>query len=278
LATSSSYAWRTSSSPRRRALASSATATSTCVLSAMSDASRALLSPATICLKSSTRATVNSSASMRSHSAWSCVATMLRSRCLWSSRIFLPSDASDALSFAMDASTSALDARFASSIDSLSCDSARTFRDVARSISSRRSGSISLEMTSMSSKPLTAPATASSASSSTTSSISSKRSSAPSARFSSVRTFGSNVASCDCISVRAASFVTSSSKTSTTSASVGCSIRSDVGVELKGVRSGVERRRGRVLKARARRRDATGKVLKKRRSPRRRGRTGTSVR
>ena len=41
---------------------------------------------------------------------------------------------------------------------------------------------------------------------------------------------------------------------------------------------GVERRRGRVLKARDERRDAQGKVLKKRRSPRRRGRMGTSVR
>jgi hypothetical protein len=41
---------------------------------------------------------------------------------------------------------------------------------------------------------------------------------------------------------------------------------------------GVERRRGRVLKARDERRDAQGKVLKKRRSPRRRDRMGTSVR
>jgi hypothetical protein len=51
------------------------------------------------------------------------------------------------------------------------------------------------------------------------------------------------------------------------------------GVELKGVRSGVERRRGRGLKARdPGRRDAPGrKVLKDRRSPRVRGRTGTSV-
>eukprot|EP00982_Pelagococcus_subviridis_P014823 31359-Pelagococcus_subviridis.AAC.7 len=56
------------------------------------------------------------------------------------------------------------------------------------------------------------------------------------------------------------------------------SIRSDVGVELKGVRSGVERRRGRRSKPRGGRRDTPGdKVLKKRRSPRRRGRMGTSV-
>jgi hypothetical protein len=40
---------------------------------------------------------------------------------------------------------------------------------------------------------------------------------------------------------------------------------------------GVERRRGRGSKARAGRRDAPGKVLKDRRSPRRRGRMGTSV-
>ena len=40
---------------------------------------------------------------------------------------------------------------------------------------------------------------------------------------------------------------------------------------------GVERRRGRRLKARDGRRDAPGKVLKDRRSPRRRGRMGTSV-
>ena len=54
--------------------------------------------------------------------------------------------------------------------------------------------------------------------------------------------------------------------------------RRDVGVKLKGVRSGVERRRGRVLKARdPGRRDAPGKVLKERRSPRRRDRMGTSV-
>ena len=46
---------------------------------------------------------------------------------------------------------------------------------------------------------------------------------------------------------------------------------------MKGVRSGVERRRGRGLKAGGVRRDAPGKVLKKRRSPRERGRTGTSV-
>ena len=61
--------------------------------------------------------------------------------------------------------------------------------------------------------------------------------------------------------------------------SQGRSIRSDdVGVELKGVRSGVERRRGRGLKARdPGRRDAPGKVLKDRRSPRERGRMGTSV-
>ena len=40
----------------------------------------------------------------------------------------------------------------------------------------------------------------------------------------------------------------------------------------------VERRRGWVLKARGGRRDTTGKVLKERRSPSRRGRMGTSVR
>jgi hypothetical protein len=40
---------------------------------------------------------------------------------------------------------------------------------------------------------------------------------------------------------------------------------------------GVERRRGRGLKARGGRRDTTTKVLKDRRSPRRRGRMGTSV-
>eukprot|EP00982_Pelagococcus_subviridis_P016995 31505-Pelagococcus_subviridis.AAC.13 len=48
-------------------------------------------------------------------------------------------------------------------------------------------------------------------------------------------------------------------------------------VELKGVRSGVERRRGRVLKARGGWRETTAKVLKERRSPRERGRAGTSV-
>ena len=54
----------------------------------------------------------------------------------------------------------------------------------------------------------------------------------------------------------------------------------DIGVDLKGVRSGVERRRGvSGLKARGGRGDAPGeKVLKDRRSPRERGRTGTSVR
>ena len=54
-------------------------------------------------------------------------------------------------------------------------------------------------------------------------------------------------------------------------------LRANVGVELKGVRSGVERQRGRGLKARGARRDATGKVLKESRSPRQRGRMGTSV-
>eukprot|EP00982_Pelagococcus_subviridis_P011999 31135-Pelagococcus_subviridis.AAC.30 len=39
----------------------------------------------------------------------------------------------------------------------------------------------------------------------------------------------------------------------------------------------VERRRGRGLKARGGRRETPGKVLKERRSPRRRGRMGTSV-
>jgi hypothetical protein len=48
-------------------------------------------------------------------------------------------------------------------------------------------------------------------------------------------------------------------------------------VEFKGVRSGVERRRGRGLKARDEQRETTGKVLKDRRSPRGRGRMGTSV-
>ncbi|EEH51132.1 uncharacterized protein MICPUCDRAFT_67773, partial [Micromonas pusilla CCMP1545] len=53
----------------------------------------------------------------------------------------------------------------------------------------------------------------------------------------------------------------------------------NVGVEFIGVRSGVERRRGvSGLKARGGgRRDAPGKVLKERRSPRRWGRMGTSV-
>jgi hypothetical protein len=54
----------------------------------------------------------------------------------------------------------------------------------------------------------------------------------------------------------------------------------DIGVELKGVRSGVEMRRGvSGLKARdpGRRESPGEKVLKDRRSPRRRGRTGTSV-
>ena len=46
---------------------------------------------------------------------------------------------------------------------------------------------------------------------------------------------------------------------------------------MKGVRSGVERRRGRVLKPRCGRRDAPAKVLKDRRPPRERGRMGTSV-
>ena len=54
--------------------------------------------------------------------------------------------------------------------------------------------------------------------------------------------------------------------------------KANVGVELKGVRSGVERRRGRGLKARdPGRTDTPGKVLKERRSPRERGRMGTSV-
>eukprot|EP00982_Pelagococcus_subviridis_P015002 31373-Pelagococcus_subviridis.AAC.4 len=60
----------------------------------------------------------------------------------------------------------------------------------------------------------------------------------------------------------------------------GRSVRANVGVEfkgLKGVRSGVVRRRGRGMKPRdPGRRDAPGKVLKDRRSPRRRGRMGTS--
>ena len=57
----------------------------------------------------------------------------------------------------------------------------------------------------------------------------------------------------------------------------GRPIQANVGVELKGVRSGVERRRGRVLKPEAWRRDAPGKVLKDRRAHRERGRVGTSV-
>eukprot|EP00982_Pelagococcus_subviridis_P012426 31174-Pelagococcus_subviridis.AAC.4 len=62
-------------------------------------------------------------------------------------------------------------------------------------------------------------------------------------------------------------------------AAEGRSIRSDdVGVEFIDVRGGVERRRGRGLNARdPGRRDAPGKVLKDRRSPRRRGRMGTGV-
>jgi hypothetical protein len=49
-------------------------------------------------------------------------------------------------------------------------------------------------------------------------------------------------------------------------------------VEFIGVRSGVERRRGRGLKAwDPGRRDAPGKVLKERRPPRGRGRMGTSA-
>eukprot|EP00982_Pelagococcus_subviridis_P005749 29820-Pelagococcus_subviridis.AAC.1 len=61
--------------------------------------------------------------------------------------------------------------------------------------------------------------------------------------------------------------------------SEGRSVRANVGVELKRVRSGVERRRGvSGLKARGGRRDTPGsKVLKDRRSPRERGRMGTSV-
>jgi hypothetical protein len=59
----------------------------------------------------------------------------------------------------------------------------------------------------------------------------------------------------------------------------GGSARSDVGVELKGVRGGVERRRGvSGLKARCGRRDAPGsKVLKERRAQRERGRMGTRL-
>ena len=52
----------------------------------------------------------------------------------------------------------------------------------------------------------------------------------------------------------------------------------NVGVELKGVRGGVERRRGRGLKAGGGRTATPGKVLKERRSPRGRGRMGTSAR
>eukprot|EP00982_Pelagococcus_subviridis_P014550 31340-Pelagococcus_subviridis.AAC.13 len=57
----------------------------------------------------------------------------------------------------------------------------------------------------------------------------------------------------------------------------GRSIQANVGVELKGASVGVERRRGRGLKAGGGRRDAPGKVLKNRRPPRERGRMGTSV-
>ena len=59
--------------------------------------------------------------------------------------------------------------------------------------------------------------------------------------------------------------------------SEGRPIQANIGMELNGVRSGVERRRGRVLKPEAWRRDAPGKVLKDRRSPREWGRMGTSV-
>eukprot|EP00982_Pelagococcus_subviridis_P001378 11017-Pelagococcus_subviridis.AAC.1 len=52
----------------------------------------------------------------------------------------------------------------------------------------------------------------------------------------------------------------------------GASLRRAAGAE-----DGVERRRGRVLKAWGGRRDATAKVLKEWRSPRQRGRMGTSV-
>jgi len=64
------------------------------------------------------------------------------------------------------------------------------------------------------------------------------------------------------------------------STSPGCAFHTsdDIGVELKGVRSGVERRRGvSGLKPWRGRRDATAKVLKDRLSHRRRGRTGTGV-
>eukprot|EP00982_Pelagococcus_subviridis_P006334 30067-Pelagococcus_subviridis.AAC.3 len=55
------------------------------------------------------------------------------------------------------------------------------------------------------------------------------------------------------------------------------SIRANIGVELKGVRSGLERRRGRGMKPRdPGRRETPGKVLKDRRPPRQRGRMGTS--
>ena len=60
----------------------------------------------------------------------------------------------------------------------------------------------------------------------------------------------------------------------------GSVARSDIfGAAFKGVRSGVERRRGvSGLKARdPGRRETTAKVLKERRSPRERGRMGTSV-
>eukprot|EP00982_Pelagococcus_subviridis_P014519 31338-Pelagococcus_subviridis.AAC.2 len=56
------------------------------------------------------------------------------------------------------------------------------------------------------------------------------------------------------------------------------SFKATSGWSRKASDLGVERRRGRVLKARCRRRDTPAKVLKKRRSPRGRGRVGTSQR
>jgi hypothetical protein len=55
------------------------------------------------------------------------------------------------------------------------------------------------------------------------------------------------------------------------------SFKATSGWSSKASDLGVERRRGRGLKARRGRRETTGKVLKDRRSPRRRGRMGTSV-
>ena len=58
----------------------------------------------------------------------------------------------------------------------------------------------------------------------------------------------------------------------------GRSARANVGAESKGVRSGVERHRGVPgSKPRGGKRERTSKLLKDRRSPRGRGRVGTSL-